>query len=126
MTLRFYLATMILASSICWAVFFFIIVTVNPDITNWLGFSLFYTSLFLSLVGTAAVVGFLIRFVALKKELAFRSVNEAFRQSFLLAFLVVASLFLASKNLFSWLNLGLLVIGLSVIEFFLISYKKTV
>lgn len=125
MTLRFYLATMILASIICWAVFFFIIATVNPDMTNWLGFSLFYVSLFLSLVGTSAVIGFLIRFVALKKELAFRSVTEAFRQSFLFAFLVVASLMLASKNLFSWLNLILLIVGLSVLEFFLISYKKS-
>lgn len=126
MTLHFYLATMILASSICWAVFFFVVWTINPDITNWLGFALFYVSLFLALVGTAAVIGFLIRFVGLKKELVFRSVAEAFRQSFLFAFLVITGLMLASKNLFSWLNLVLLIIGLSVLEFFLISYKKSV
>jgi hypothetical protein len=108
----------------CWAVFFFVLGTVNPEITNWVGFMLFYLSLFLSLVGTSAIIGFLVRFVGLKKTLAFRSVAEAFRQSFLFSFLAVASLFLLSKNLFSWFNLVFLVIGLSVLEFFLISYKK--
>ncbi len=89
-----------------------------------MGFLFFYLSLFLSAVGTASLIGFIIRFVGLKHELAFRSVRDAFRQSFLLAFLIIAILFLLSKNLFSWLNVFFLVIGLSILEFFLISYQK--
>jgi hypothetical protein len=112
-----------MATTICWGIFLFVLFTINPEITNWLGFLLFYLSLFLAITGTAAMIGFTIRFVALKHELAFRSVIIAFRQSFLFAFLIVAVLFLLSKDLFTWLNLFLLIIGMTILEYFLISYK---
>lgn len=124
MTLKSYLIIMLITTLICWLAFSFVLWTVNPEATNWLGFLLFYLSLFLSIVGTSAIIGFIIRFVGLKHELAFRSVRDAFRQSFLLAFLLVAVLFLLAKNLFSWLNVFFLVIGLSILEFFLISYQR--
>ncbi len=123
MTLRSYLIIMLITTLLCWAAFIFVLWSINPEITNWLGFSLFYLSLFLALVGTGALIGFVIRFVGLKHELVFRSVRDAFRQSFLFSFLITAVLFLLSKNLFSWLNLALLIIGLSVLEFFLLSYS---
>ena len=125
MTLRSYLIIMTIATLLCWAAWGYILWTVNPEVTNWLGFLLFYVSLFLAVTGTAALLGFVVRFVALKKELAFRSVKEAFRQSFLFAALIVISLMLLSKGLFSWLNLLFLVIGLSILEFFLLSYEKS-
>lgn len=115
---------MILMTLVCWAAWVYTLWTVNPEITNWIGFLLFYLSLFLALTGTAALIGFVVRFIALKQELAFRSVKEAFRQSFLFSALIIVSLFLVTKDLFTWLNLFFLIIGLSVLEFFLISYKK--
>ncbi len=124
MTLRAYLSLMTAATLICWLAFVFIIFMVNPEVTNWIGFLLFYLSLFMALVGTGAVAGFLVRFVGLKRKLAFHSVREAFRQSFLFSFLVVAVLILLSQNLFGWLNLLLLIIGLSVLEFFLVGYSR--
>ena len=124
MTLRWYLAVMAITSSVCWAMFAYIINTVNPEITNWVGFMLFYGALFLSLVGTFSVLGFFVRFILLKKELIFRSVKEAFRQSFLLSFLCVACLYLLSKNLFTWMNVVALAVCLTVLELFLVSYHK--
>lgn len=124
MTLKSYLTLMIIATIICWGAWGYTLFTINPSITNWIGFTLFYISLFLALVGTATIMGFVIRFIAMKKELAFRLVKEAFRQSFLFAILITASLFLASQELFTWLNLFFLVIGLTVLEFFLLSYTK--
>ncbi|MEK7098206.1 MAG: hypothetical protein AAB906_05150 [Patescibacteria group bacterium] len=115
---------MIFATIICLTVFFFVVWTVNPQTSNIAGFLLFYISLFLSLVGAAAIAGFLVRFVGLKRDLIFRSVKEAFRQSFLFAFLIVASLVLLSHDLFSMLNLILLIMGISVLEYFLISNKS--
>ncbi len=123
MTLRGYLTTMIITTLICWICWIFVIFIVNPEQTNWIGFLLFYLSLFLALIGTASILGFLIRFVVLKQELVFRLVKDAFRQSFLFAFLIIASLYLLAHNLFSWMNLFFLVIGLSVFEFFLLSYE---
>ena len=124
MTLKKYLILMAVMTFVCWAAWTYILFLVNPDITNWIGFTLFYVSLFLCLVGTAAIIGFIVRFVALKQALAWRLVKEAFRQSFLFASLIIISCILLSKGLFSWLNLGLLIVGLSVLEFFMLSYEK--
>ena len=124
MTLRTYIILMSIMSLLCWGVWVFILFLVNPETTNWIGFSLFYSSLFLAIVGTAAIIGFFIRFVLLKQELAFRLVKEAFRQSFLIATLISISLVLLSRGLFTWLNLLFLVLGLTILEFFLLSYKK--
>ena len=126
MSLRTYLIIMILATLLCWAGFGMVAWSVNPEVTNWVGFLLFYLSLFLAIVGTTAIIGFVIRFIGLRRELASNSVITAFRQSFLFAFFITAILFLLAHNLFSWLNAGLLIIGLSVAEFFLLSccYKK--
>ncbi|MDO8260369.1 MAG: hypothetical protein Q7T50_02620 [Candidatus Magasanikbacteria bacterium] len=124
MTLPTYLKTMSSLTVVCWVAWIYLLFAINPEATSWIGFLLFYVSLFLSLVGTAAIIGFLIRFVGLKQLLAFRSVKEAFRQSFLFAILIVASLLLLSQDLFTWLNLMFLIIGLSILEFFLLSYGK--
>lgn len=124
MTLRTYLIIMTIMTSICFIAWGFIIMTTDPFATNWIGFALFYMSLFLSIIGATAIIGFLIRFVALKQKLVFHSVKEAFRQSFLFAILIVLSMFLLSKSLFTWLNLSFLVIGLTILEFFLLSYKN--
>lgn len=124
MTLRWYLTIMSILTTICWSAFAYTVFTVNPVTTNATGFVLFYLSLYLSLVGTSATLGFLVRFVFLKKHLAFRLVKDAFRQSFLFAALITLSLWLLPRGLFSWLNLFLLAIALSVMEFFWLSYEK--
>ena len=119
MTLKNYLFVMSVLTAICWGMFLFVAKTINPGTTNWLGFLLFYVSLFIALSGLAALVGFLIRFVALKKELAFNLVKVAFRQSFLFSLFFTLGLFLKAHNLFNWLNLFLLVLIFSILELFL-------
>ena len=125
MTLKSYLILMFCATAICWSSFALVLNTTDPFSTNWLGFALFYFSLFMSVVGTSAIFGFLIRFALLRQALAFRLVADAFRQSFLLSLLVVVSLALSSMRLFSWLNLFLLIGGTAALEYFLISRFKS-
>ncbi len=125
MTLKNYLLVMSVLTIICWGIFFFVASLVDPQMTNWLGYTLFYLALFLSLSGTTALIGFIVRFVALKKELAFNLVKLAFRQSFLFSLFIIFLLVLKSQHLFNWLNLFLLVIVFAVLELFLISYKKS-
>ncbi|MDP3900007.1 MAG: hypothetical protein Q8Q23_02910 [bacterium] len=124
MTLKTYLAMMILATAICWSAFAVVITSVNPNETNRIGFALFFVSLFLSLVGTSAIVGFFIRFIALRQELVFRHVAISFRQSFSFASLAVVLLILQAIDLLTWYNMVFLVLGLTMLEFFLISYKR--
>ena len=109
----------------CWLVFGYIIWTINPETTNAVGFWLFYLSLFLALSGTAAIIGFLVRFVGLRHELVSNKVKIAFRQSFLFAGFLAVSLFLLSGGLLTGWNLLILMVGLSMLEFFLLSYGRT-
>ncbi len=125
MTLKNYLIVMGTMTALCWGVFTFMLNLIDPTSTNWLGFMLFYVALFLALSGTAALIGFIIRFVALRRELAFYAVSTAFRQSFLFALFIVISLFLLSANLFTWLNVSLLLIIFAILELFVASYKKS-
>jgi len=125
MTLKNYLFVMSALTAVCWGIFIFVAELVDPTATNWVGYGLFYISLFLSLSGTTALIGFIFRFVALKKELAFNLVKVAFRQSFLFSLFIIFLLVLKSQQLFNWLNLFLLVIIFAILELFLISYKKS-
>ncbi|MCK5538531.1 MAG: hypothetical protein KAI79_17025 [Bacteroidales bacterium] len=124
MTLKKYLSTMLVVVFIAWASWVLVINVIDPYLTNWIGMTLFYASLFLALLGSASLLGFIVRFVALRQKLAFRVVNDAFRQSFFFSFFLLAILFLLSRELFSWWNLIFLISGLSVLEFFLISVRK--
>jgi len=118
MTLKNYLITMSVLTAVCWGIFIFIINLVDPTQTTWLGFLLFYAALFLATAGTAALLGFVFRFKVLKHELAFKVVRLAFKQSFIFALFIVAIFILLSKNLFTWLNLLLLVIIFAIWEYF--------
>lgn len=124
MTLKNYLIVMSVLTTMCWAVFALMLNIINPETTNYLGFSLFYFSLFLSLAGTIALVGFIFRFIALRRSLVFQSVRNAFRQSFLFALFIVISLGLLASDLFTWLNVILLLIIFIVLELFVSSYRR--
>jgi len=124
MTLKRYLIFLLSIVVVSWAAWSLILFMIDPFLTNWIGVALFYASLFLALLGTASLLGFIIRFVALKQKLAFRVVSDAFRQSFFFASFLLAILFLLSMGLFSWLNILFLISGLSVLEFFLISLRR--
>jgi hypothetical protein len=124
MSLRLYLFIMSVMTAFCGLAFGYIVFTVDPETTNSTGFFLFYLSLFLFIAGATAIIGFVIRFVIFRHELIINTVKIAFRQSFFFAGFIVAVLLLLSRNLLSWLNLSILIIGLSALEFFLLSYGK--
>jgi len=125
MTLKKYLMLTALATAICWTIFLFISSVINPELTNTLGFFLFYLSLFMAISGTASLIGFLIRFVALRHELAFYAVKIAYRQSFMFALFIIAILMLLSQGLFTWLNLFMLIAVFVIAETFMIHSQKT-
>ncbi len=125
MSLKNYLLTMTGASLLSWAIFIFVLNFTSPETTSWIIFALFYFSLFLSLSGIFTLLGFIIRQKMFHKSLAFYSVKASFRQSFLFSFLLIAILFMLAQNIFSWLNISLLIIILAIIEYILINEKKS-
>lgn len=115
---------MALATLVCWGAWIVVINNIDPTETGFLGFFFFYFSLFLAITGTLSVVGFFIRKLILKEELAFRHVAVAFRQAVLFAILIIGSLILQNHNLLTWWNIILFILALTVLEFFFISFKK--
>ncbi len=124
MSLIGYLMLMSLATLICWAGWYTVVLLINPWQTGFWGLTLFYLSLALSLTGTFAVVGFFIRLFLLKQELVFQKVVIAFRQAIFFSLLIVGFLWLQSNRLLTWYNAAFLIIGLTVLEFFMISKRK--
>ncbi|KKR49186.1 MAG: hypothetical protein UT86_C0001G0158 [Candidatus Magasanikbacteria bacterium GW2011_GWC2_40_17] len=117
MTLRYYTFIMIIATLLCWAAWFLVVLNVNPFEASFLSLSIFYLSLFLSLAGTISILGFLVRVYFLKnKEPYFKIVARAFRHSLFFALLLTIALFFQSFHLLNWWNLSILVLALLFFE----------
>jgi len=117
MTLRQYLILMSLGTLICWGTWTFILFTLDPNSAGSLGILFFYFSLFLALVGTFSVIIFLIRRLIIKNdEVIFRHVKKTFRQSVIVAVLIIFALYLLQQHLLTWWNSILLVALFIVLE----------
>ncbi len=125
MTFRQYLLVMGLGTCVGWAAFWLILRLVDPSVVGWVGFVFFYVALGLSVSGTLALLGLVVRIHILRiPDVMSRQVALAFREAFLVAVLLVSSLFLLSRGLFHWLT-ALLLIGVVVlIETFFLSVRS--
>lgn len=107
-----------------WAVLWLVMEYLDPKSTGFLGLLLFYVAVFLSVTGTLTILGFAWRMFRFKDEVLFRHMTQAFRQGAMLALVVVGALFLEAQKLLTWWNLGLLILGLTLLEFFWLSVKR--
>jgi len=115
---------MTILTVVCWVAWVLTLILVNPQQSDLIGFVLFYFSLFLALLGTASVLGFLIR-VWLKKKPIFKQVEIAFRQGIWLGLLVSVIFILKGLNLLRWWNALFLILFLIFLElFFLLSNRR--
>ncbi len=115
---------MITATLACYLALGLVITYLNPYSSGSLAVVFFYLSLFLSVVGTFAVIGFIIRSKFLQHELVYRQVAVTFRQAVWLGVLTVVTLWLQSRSLLTWYNLVFLILFLTVFEFFLLSLRN--
>ena len=124
MNFRQYIILMIISAGLAWLTWGFILFGISPN-ENGLGvFFLFYTSLLLAIACSLSILGLVIRSQLFKnKESASKQAGKSFRQAILLATLTTGILYLASKNILNWWTIVLFIVVLTMIEFFLISYK---
>lgn len=116
---------MIIIALLAWAGFITIVLSVNPFEAGVLGYVLFYAVLFIATMATLSLFGFLLRSRILQGELVFKQVAITFRQAFWFGLLVTLALWLQARDLLTWWSLLLLIVTLSVVEFFFLSLKKT-
>ena len=124
MTLKQYFFWMTLATALCWLGWWSVVWTVDPAEAGLLGMSLFYAALCLSLIGTFSVLGLAFRALTHKHEPVSRHASTSFRQGVLLTGLMAGSMVLQSRSLLTWWNLLLFIATLTVLEFFLISFRS--
>ncbi len=124
MSLKYYLWWMTAGTLGAWAVLWLVMKYLDPQSTGFLGLLLFYVAVFLSVTGTLTIFGFTWRMFRFKDEVLFRHMTQAFRQGAMLALVVVGALFLEAQKLLTWWNLGLLILGLTLLEFFWLSVKR--
>jgi hypothetical protein len=124
MTLRQYLVWLILGTLVAWGALIIVLNYLNPETAGQIGLLFFYLALFLSLAGTLTLLGFAWRYWRHKQDVLFRHVLISFRQGVLLALAAVITLWLKVHDLLTWWNLGLLIIGLTLLEFFWLSVRR--
>ena len=123
MSLALYIIIMLVTTLLSWGGWYLVITTITPSDAGMIGIFLFYASFTVALSGSCALLGLAIRMFFLKQEFIFQKVLISFRQGIFLAILVDGVLFLQSKHLLTWYNIFFLLLGLTGIEFFVISLK---
>ena len=96
----------------------------DPWRASWIALVLVYAALFAVSFGLASIIGFCWRFLVRHRELALPAVLVSYRQSFWLAAWLTIVFFLSASRLFSWLNLGILLIIFFSVELFCLSFKR--
>lgn len=125
MSLRLYLIFMIFGTVLCWAAWGVVIHNIDPATAGLLGLSFFYLSLFLALVGSASVVGFVVKMSMLKdNDVIFRHTKRNFRQSIIFALLVTLCLGLLRSGWLHWWSAVLIVLLGLTIEGMFFSKRK--
>ena len=116
---------MSLGTIICWIAWVFILFNIDPVQADFLAFTFFYSSLFLALLGTFSVIGFLFRRRVIKEdEIIFRHVKRTFRQGIMLSTWTILFLFLQQIKLLTWWIATILIILFIVIEGLIFANRK--
>lgn len=123
MTLKKYLNLITILTGICWLIFVASIFLMDPETIGFWGFLLFYYSLFLSLLGSFLILGFIIR-VRIFKGSIFQQVSISFRQSFWLSVIIVFLLVIKGLGLLHWWNFIIFILILIATELIIVLNRK--
>jgi hypothetical protein len=107
----------------CWLAWLVVLFYMNPDEGGVVGFTMFYLSLFLALIGTFSLLGFFIRVWFSKETFIFRHLGVATRQSLWFSILLIVTLMFQGGGMLKWWSALLLVLFLVLMEFFFITRK---
>jgi len=124
MSLKVFSILIAFGTIISWLGLGMIILYFDPTQTSFLGFSLFYLSLFLGFSGTIFLLADFLKGKIFKKQLVFIRVRNSVRHAILFTILFTSWAFLKSHDLLRIWNLLLLILILAILEFFFISAQK--
>ena len=126
MNYKLFLFLILAGTVIAWAMWGAVILNFDPFQTGFLGFAVFYLTLFLGLSGLIFLASTFLKAKLIKKQTPYQRLNVSLRHAVLFVFLLAVWAFLKSQGLLRWWNLLLLILILTTLEFFFISQKKRV
>jgi len=125
MGIKGYLILMSITTLVAWSGWFLVITRIDPQVAGAMGFALFYFSLFLSLLGTFSILGYLIRLLFQRHRRGHSyKVSTAFRQAALWSLALITALALQGQRILSWWMLVMLVVAFSMVELTFIALQK--
>lgn len=125
MNIRAYNLIMLLATILAWLGFFIIISSFDPTEGSWLVYAMFYSILFLSILGSLSLIGFLFRSILNNKKSRPRLLAiESFRQAIIFSAVLVLALMLQAGRILTWWNMTLLIVLATVVEFVILVFRQ--
>ena len=116
---------MVLATVLAWLGFFIIISSFDPTKGSWLVYTMFYGILFLSILGTLSLLGFLSRNIFTRKRARPRLMaTESFRQAIIFSAVLILALMLQAGRVLTWWNMALLIVLATVVEFVILVFRQ--
>ncbi|RJR31620.1 hypothetical protein C4569_01520 [Candidatus Parcubacteria bacterium] len=106
--------------------FLLVVNFINPDIAGPVEFAFFYLSLTLVLIGLLYLSGSLMRRLFKRYQPSFLRLQTSWRQSIWFTILILSLFMLYQKELLNFLNVILLLVILTILEFLFISFKKEI
>ncbi|HZQ45978.1 MAG TPA: hypothetical protein VFC07_03120, partial [Verrucomicrobiae bacterium] len=105
-------------------VWLLIILWLNPAAGGWVGYVLFFLSLFVVLSSVASLIGYGVRRVLLPRQLPAYSVRISLRQALLVGLFTNILLFLQLLRVLQWWLTIILILFFVVIESMFLSYDR--
>ncbi len=123
MSFKKYIIIMVVATIFALAGFGFVLFNIDPYEAGALGFTLFYSTLFFSAVGTLSLVMFVFRWIFNRNQPIFSLITKSFRHGILLSILMSIFLILEQLESLTWWNMTLIIAMIITVEFFFTSHK---
>lgn len=101
-----------------WLGWFLVYTKLSPYETMGLSLAFFFTTLFIALSATFAVLGFYFRVWLFKNEIFYKHINVALRQGIFLSLIAVFCLIFQMMKVLSWWSGSLLVVVAVLLEFY--------
>jgi len=121
MTLRTYLNSMAVATSIAFMGWALVLIYIDPKSSGYIGLALFYTTLFLGLMGFFTLISFSLKRWISNNEIIFAFIASSFRQGFWLAIIIIGLLLMQGARILNWWDALLYVSAISLLELYFIS-----
>lgn len=121
MTLRSYLNSMAVATSIAFMGWTLVLMYIDPKSSGYMGLVLFYTTLFLGLMGFFTLISFSLKRWISNNEVIFAYIASSFRQGFWLAIIIIGLLVMQGGRILNWWDALLFVGAISLLELYFIS-----